>query len=104
MFQAVFAHETGKGVNRGEPLVAGRSRAVPGSLEVSQKLADKIDREIQDGQSIDGPVKFAGGERQEQAERVAIAELRIACEVAARKPDAPAENVGSRVRAARRQS
>ena len=50
-------------------------------FQVLQELSNVIGREIFDSQLVDRLAKTAGGKRQEQAERVAVALLRVPGEV-----------------------
>ena len=75
-------HKAGEGADGSKPLVAGSDLAAPRGLEVGEKSADEIRREIDHSETIDRLFLHPCDERDEQAERVAVAVLGIAGEIA----------------------
>jgi len=75
MFRTVLPHETRQGVNRGQPLVAGGSGTLPCLFQLSQEEANQIRRYINHLQPVYSPVRFVGGERNQQRKGIAIAAL-----------------------------
>src|SRR5512135_2045101 len=68
-------------MNCRQALIARRDAASTLDFQVLQKLSNVIGREILDFQLVDRLAKTAGGKRQEQTQRIAVALLRVPGEV-----------------------
>src|SRR6266404_1677506 len=81
VLRAVCPYEGCKGMNCSQTLITRRDRAVAGTLEICEKAPDQISRQIGYAQSIYGLVLLSRNERQQQSQRIAITESRVACEI-----------------------
>jgi len=81
MDQIMLSDKAGEGADGGKPLVTGGDLAAARGLEIGEKSADEIRREIDDSETIDGLLLNLCGKWNEQAERVAVAMLGIAREI-----------------------
>ena len=78
----MLRHKTGKGTDGGKPLVTGGDFAATRGLEIGEKSTDEIGREIDDSETVDGLLLHLRDKWNEQSERVAVAVLSIAGEIA----------------------
>jgi hypothetical protein len=81
MFRAVLTDKASQSVNRPQPLITGRNRAVSLLFQMDEKPADDDRGEIVNAESVDGFFRLPAGKREEQGQRVAIAQLRIARQI-----------------------
>src|SRR5690349_13649914 len=77
----MFADKTCEGTDGCKPLVAGGDATVTRGLDIGEKKADRIGRDIHNEKAIQRPVMCLGNEWKQQAQCVAIAVLRIAGKV-----------------------
>jgi hypothetical protein len=68
-------------MNRGEPLITGSNRVPSALLQIHEKDADDFCRYIANAELIDWLLANPRRERQQQTESIAIAPLRVVCEI-----------------------
>lgn len=78
----VRAYEPRQRVDHGKPLVARHATAMPIAFEVIKELTNNRRRQILDCHSVDGMSGAGTGERQQQGQRVTVAGLGVAREIA----------------------
>src|SRR5712692_2687579 len=77
-----LADKGGKGVDRRQSLVARPYAASSALLDVPKKATHHVRRHLSDDELVDGPLVRIGHKRNQEAQRVAIAVLRVAREIA----------------------
>jgi hypothetical protein len=82
MFHAVLADEAGESVDSCEPLVPGLRCAATRGLQIGQKLPYNICRQVRYVQRIHRSVDSAGYKWNQKSQRISVAELRVAREIA----------------------
>jgi hypothetical protein len=68
-------------MDRGEPLITGSNRAPSALLQIHEKDPDDFSRYIANAELIDWLLANPRRERQQQTESIAIALLRVVCEI-----------------------
>ncbi len=82
MLGTAAADEASEGSNGGEALVAGLRRAATVVPEMGKEVEHAVDAEVEHGEALDRLAGAFGDEGHEQGECVAIAQLRVAGQVA----------------------
>jgi hypothetical protein len=77
MLRTVLGHEAGQGADGGQALIARGTRALALLLDVLQEGAHALRADLLHGQSIKGLMALPGDERQQEPQRIAVAQLRL---------------------------
>jgi hypothetical protein len=78
----MLADEAGESADGGEPLVAGSDSTLTCGLDIGEKTANEISRDIVDVKAVDRFFQRPGDERDQQGEPIAIAVLGVAGKIA----------------------
>ncbi len=82
MLGAAGGDVAGEGTDGREALVAGTGRAASAVLDVCQEGEYALGTEVTHGQPVDRHTRLAGDEGKQKSQRVAVAELGVAGQVA----------------------
>src|ERR1700755_296042 len=81
MFRAAIGYENSQSMNGCEALVVRVGATVPNFLQIRQKPAHQGGRDLGDYELVHFSLQLLGSKRDEQAERIAIAALRVTSQV-----------------------
>ena len=75
-------HKACQGTDSSKPSIAGGNTAVSRGLEIGEKATNKIRRNIDYGETVHGCLPFLGHKGDKQSERISVAVLSVAREIA----------------------
>ncbi len=82
MFGTVLSHKAGQGADGGQALIARGTCAPALLLDILQEGAYALGADLLHGQLVKGLMTLAGDERQQEPQRIAVAQLRLTRKIA----------------------